>query len=884
MAPLEDDIGFMGPILGRAKKVLFPDNYPIDEHAATGSKKKNTKSRARRARHLEFAGGSSLANMTNDNNSGTDGKENDDLQLSLTLSKNKKRVSAHRRKMDSLAVAATTDRVAAKGDMRKEHRHQKLSAGGRRSGESRSSLEIQCGSTSVSSEQQLQVHNGNIRKSTGGRNSNDTQSCSLLVACDPDLKSRHYERRRSRVHIKSALVRESSREDLMKEDNTSKQKQNRRRARFNHPISSLVRKESGSCSSKLNSSRGSSHGGKPSRTFSGASSLMSLPSSTQKGTKLPKKQIKKKKKNAELKGDDLLNVSSLTNEVGRLSLDNGQLGLSSFRSPLTLRHRSRRPSGEITSPEGILRYSTMNSNIFRNDVMMGCSPVPGLNPRKRVDKKKTPPKIMGLTVSQSPSDLQTLSDQSRSSPQEIVESKSPSDRIPTEMEVEMENGSESSSGSQVVDANTEEESFVGRRIARTFDNKVYHGTVTRFLKTHRLWKILYEDGDKEEMDFEELSYAIDFYDGKITESDCTETNRPVVEGHKPGSAVIDVEVAPVVAKITKVKKSYSKLPKKQVKVTQANEENGTPTKTDTEPTRRSTRVVKKTDRLTVANWKRRVCSKAETVSHVVEEMDKSSVPDLNNITKKDDSETIKPAVIDDGPITQNGTWSNSEVVSLRDAIKKMDPTSATYWEDVSSAVRTKSPFECRQKWFSLVATPRVKRVPSKKDEKIKMDSIDCKLTETDLSDIEGECDDLFDATPFRSDSTKDQDEMGIKRTTFDSEFSFGMSPCVRQLTTLNSGMNGVSSVKNRRKGYNTYIENLRRELHPKIQRRKENNKINVKKKKASDSGVYVQESAQIGSGQLLPDGKLNITIQEDSFREEEIEIDDMWDVNSNGDY
>ena len=90
----------------------------------------------------------------------------------------------------------------------------------------------------------------------------------------------------------------------------------------------------------------------------------------------------------------------------------------------------------------------------------------------------------------------------------------------------------------------------------------------------------------------------------------------------------------------------------------------------------------------------------------------------------------------------------------------MNPTSTTYWEDVSSAVGTKSAYDCRQKWFSLVATPRVKRATSKKESKSQLNAIDCKLTGKDSSDVESDDDDdddLFDATPFRRELVEIQD-------------------------------------------------------------------------------------------------------------------------------
>ena len=211
----------------------------------------------------------------------------------------------------------------------------------------------------------------------------------------------------------------------------------------------------------------------------------------------------------------------------------------------------------------------------------------------------------------------------------------------------------------------------------------------------------------------------------------------------------------------------------------------------------------------------------------------------------------------------------------------MNPTSATYWEDVSSAVGTKLSYDCRQKWFSLVATPRVKRATSKKKEsKLQMNVRDCKLTGEDSSAVrndDDDDDDLFDATPFRGESVKNQDEKEktSKRSIFDqSKFSFGMSPCVLQQRIAKSENNEVSDVKSRRKGYNTYIDNLRKDLNRKGQKAKPNKAIPMNKKLAGDSRIFVDESNKV-TGQLLPDGTVQINEQEESCDEDE--MDDMWD-------
>ena len=173
---------------------------------------------------------------------------------------------------------------------------------------------------------------------------------------------------------------------------------------------------------------------------------------------------------------------------GRLSLDSEEkMCLSTtFRSPLSSRHRSMRPSGVITSPEGMLRFSTMtNTNMFPQHALMECSPISSLNTRKRLDKKKTPPKIIGLSSSESPSVLEPLPD--KSSSEELVESTSlPEFSTITEMNIDAKPSVGDAAQTAII---TEAESYVGRRMARTFDNQVYHGTVTKFIKTHRLWKI-----------------------------------------------------------------------------------------------------------------------------------------------------------------------------------------------------------------------------------------------------------------------------------------------------------------------------------------------------------------------------------------------------------
>ena len=55
--------------------------------------------------------------------------------------------------------------------------------------------------------------------------------------------------------------------------------------------------------------------------------------------------------------------------------------------------------------------------------------------------------------------------------------------------------------------------YVGKRIAREFDDEIYHGTIDTYHPRRRLWSIKYDDGDAEEFDHREVLLAIDLAEG-----------------------------------------------------------------------------------------------------------------------------------------------------------------------------------------------------------------------------------------------------------------------------------------------------------------------------------------------------------------------------------
>jgi len=60
----------------------------------------------------------------------------------------------------------------------------------------------------------------------------------------------------------------------------------------------------------------------------------------------------------------------------------------------------------------------------------------------------------------------------------------------------------------------QDKSYVGQRVSKNFDGAIYEGIVSKFLPNGRVWKINYDDGDKEDLEFGELKIALDLHHKK----------------------------------------------------------------------------------------------------------------------------------------------------------------------------------------------------------------------------------------------------------------------------------------------------------------------------------------------------------------------------------
>ena len=67
--------------------------------------------------------------------------------------------------------------------------------------------------------------------------------------------------------------------------------------------------------------------------------------------------------------------------------------------------------------------------------------------------------------------------------------------------------------------------LVGSRVKKWFETKYYNGTVTEFDEEHKWYKVMYDDGDKEEMNLKELREVLDEVVGLSKENAITTPNK-----------------------------------------------------------------------------------------------------------------------------------------------------------------------------------------------------------------------------------------------------------------------------------------------------------------------------------------------------------------------
>ena len=207
-------------------------------------------------------------------------------------------------------------------------------------------------------------------------------------------------------------------------------------------------------------------------------------------------------------------------------------------------------------------------------------------------------------------------------------------------------------------------------------------------------------------------------------------------------------------------------------------------------------------------------------------------------------------------------WSTQQLNLLREAYDRADPTSSTFWMDVTLLANNgKSSIECRDKWFSLVKTPQPPRGTGLR--KVALKSV--------RSSAIADEDDIFNSTPMRA-----EESMAVKLLS-NLKVAIQEEEAGENEDDENHFIDNVSNHRGAKPGLKTYIQAMRRDM---LRSKKERRKKKVGQPAIKTKGTIL-ESRHDGDVdmdiRLTPGGTLrvkNLDNEEDDFWDELYEDED----------
>lgn len=172
-------------------------------------------------------------------------------------------------------------------------------------------------------------------------------------------------------------------------------------------------------------------------------------------------------------------------------------------------------------------------------------------------------------------------------------------------------------------------------------------------------------------------------------------------------------------------------------------------------------------------------------------------------------------------------WTGLQVFQLREAHRKADPTSVTFWNDVASLVDDKTAAECSAKWFSLVKTPAVKAAGRGKGSK--------KVHRPKLEEaVDDDDDDIFNSTPMRGVLLDGQENAAAM---LPMDVDFGSAIKVRDASGMTDDSSDSAPVFRPKPGYKSYVQAMRRDVNrpKKGKKKKKPTELKVKNRLITDA-------------------------------------------------
>ena len=214
--------------------------------------------------------------------------------------------------------------------------------------------------------------------------------------------------------------------------------------------------------------------------------------------------------------------------------------------------------------------------------------------------------------------------------------------------------------------------------------------------------------------------------------------------------------------------------------------------------------------------------------------------------KKDNKSENESVSNDEDAAFSNGEWTEDEVARLRNAHKKVNPRSSSFWHEIADFVNSRTSSECRDKWFSLVKTPLPPRAKRKAAKAPPAHDIALSTQE----------DDIFNSTPMRGMFSLDCESNDLSSSIGNLDFlSFGSAIKVAN----NPEEDDIFAQLPKKAGNKTYLKGMKREINKETRQ-----KVKSRKKKVTtfDPSKKLSEKATEGvvemKCQLSPGGTLNV--------------------------
>ena len=194
-----------------------------------------------------------------------------------------------------------------------------------------------------------------------------------------------------------------------------------------------------------------------------------------------------------------------------------------------------------------------------------------------------------------------------------------------------------------------------------------------------------------------------------------------------------------------------------------------------------------------------------SLDEVSQKTEKSEPPNVLNTCREHDHDLLSNGKMDNTQ-SEPRKWTDDMIKSLKVAHSKADPTSISFWQDISRMVGERSAEECRDKWFDFSGSP------SRKTKKTGKNSSKAKVSNRVEEKDE---DDLFSSTPMKLSNPgllklpSSKQKIDAKASTFNKVVDLFSSPLLNRRKKPEKNCDSSEKKLFFRPQYKSYLNDIR---------------------------------------------------------------------------